>query len=992
MISDANSPRKRRRGGALCALIFNAVTLFACAHAAFAAQTTGALTGRVTDQFGAVVVGASVVVKDAGGTKVWQATSDPEGRYTVSGLVPGAYSVRVEAQGFAAFEQVDVEIVRGVRKQLDARLIVGLERQEVTVGAENRLSIETEENRSALLLRDAELDALPEDPEDLAAALQALAGVPVGPNGGQILIDGFLNTGEPLPARSSIREVRINQNPFSAENDQIGFGQIQIITRPGTEEWHGQAFFYFTDESFNSRNPFADRRAPYQMRNIGGTLGGPLLPRRASFFASLDRRDTDDNAIVNAFVLDDDLNVTRFVRTVLVPRRPINASVRLDFQLSKNHTLTARYNFFRSRVENAGVGGTSLPERGFDFTLPIHTIQLTETAVLGSRVVNELRLQYIAENQFDEPLSDRPGVNVLGAFVAGGSSAGRASNPEGRLTVQDSVLWTSGAQTLRAGARLRRTTINDISPDDFNGTFTFAGGLAPQLDAAGDPVRDATGQVVNVPITSIERYRRTLHFQRQGLSPAEIRARGGGATQLTVGGGNPRATAEQVDVGAYFQDDWRVRPNLMLSFGLRYELQTNIGVRPNFAPRVALAWAPDFKGGTKPRQSLTVVRAGFGVFFDRFNENQVLIANKYAAGDFFRFITSDIAALDSFPNVPPAASLRAAGTAEQTVFRIAEDLREPYMMQAALGVERQLPFKSTLAVTYIAARTLHALRARNANAPVVTRNASGEVVSRMRPNAVAGNVIQYESSGRLKQHQLLLTLNNRLSRRVSFFANYTLNSAKGDTESAGTLPADSYDLRSEYGRSSTDTRHTFSAGGAFDAPLGLRLSPLVYASSGRPFNITTGTDTNGDSIFADRPSLATDLTRPGVRVTPFGAFDTDPLPGHVVIPRNYGEGPSYFVVNLNVSRTFVFGKATPKAAGQGGASRASAGGDGRFRLTLGARIINIFNRVNLDLPVGNLGSPFFGQSVAVTGGFGAARQGHPAAGNRRVETQIRFEF
>ncbi|HYH87263.1 MAG TPA: carboxypeptidase regulatory-like domain-containing protein, partial [Pyrinomonadaceae bacterium] len=813
------SPRKRLCAR-LCALFFNAVTLLACAQAAFAAQTTGALTGRVTDQFGAVVVGASVFVKDAGGTER-QAVSDSEGRYVFSGLAPGTYSVRVEARGFAAFERAEVEIVRGATKQLDARLTVGLERQEVTVGAEARLGIEAEANRSALNLRDAELDALPEDAEDLAAALQALAGVPVGPNGGQILIDGFLNTGEPLPPRSSIREVRINQNPFSAENDQIGFGQIQIITRPGTDEWHGQAYFFFTDESFNSRNPFADRRAPYQMRNFGGTLSGPLVARRASFFASLDRRETDDNAIVNAFVLDDELNVTRLVRTVLVPRRPINANVRLDFQLSKNHTLTARYNFFRNRVENAGIGGTFLPERGFDFTLPIHTVQLTQTAVVRTRVVNELRLQYIAEDQIDEPLSERPALNVLGAFAAGGSSAGRARNPEGRLTVQDSVLWTSGAQTLRAGARLRRTTITDISPDDFNGTFTFAGGLAPQLDAAGDPVLGADGQIVNVPITSIERYRRTLLLQRRGLTPAEIRARGGGATQLTIGGGNARATAEQVDVGAYFQDDWRARPNLMLSFGLRYEFQTNIGVRPNFAPRVAFAWAPNFKGGATPSQPRTVVRGGFGVFFDRFNENQVLIANKYAAGDFFRFITADTAALDSFPNVPPAETLRAAGAAEQTVFRIADDLREPYMMQAALGVERQLPFKSTLAVTYIAARTLHALRARNINAPVITRNSSGEIVSRVRPNAAAGNVIQYESSGLLKQHQLNLTFNNRLSRRVSFFANYTLGSARGNTESAGTLPADSYDLRGEYGRSSTDARHTFAAGGTFDGPLGL---------------------------------------------------------------------------------------------------------------------------------------------------------------------------
>ena len=127
------------------------------------------------------------------------------------------------------------------------------------------------------------------------------------------------------------------------------------------------------------------------------------------------------------------------------------------------------------------------------------------------------------------------------------------------------------------------------------------------------------------PVTSLERYRRTLLFQRLGLTPAEVRARGGGPTQLILGGGNPLATASQVDFGAYFQDDWRVRQNFTLSLGLRYEFQTNIKRNLNLAPRLALAWSPDLKTGAKAGQPRTVVRAGFGVFFERFNENQVLI-------------------------------------------------------------------------------------------------------------------------------------------------------------------------------------------------------------------------------------------------------------------------------------------------------------------------------------------------------------------------------
>jgi len=980
----------RRRALVFRVFIFISFSLIGV-HLAFAAQPVGALTGRVTDQFGAIIINAAVSVADPNRVQRRTAT-DSEGRYTLSGLSPGFYVVRIEARGFLVFEQSEVEIAAGRRKELNAQLAVGLERQEVTVGASSELNTEPDGNRSALVLRDADLEALPDDPDELSAALQALAGVPVGPNGGQIVIDGFLNSGEPLPPRNSIREVRINLNPFSAENDRLGFGQIQIITRPGTDKLRGQAFLNFNDERFNSRNPFAPGRASYQMRNFGGNLSGSIVPRRASFFVTLDHRQTDDNAIINAVVLGTDLIAEPLNRTVLVPRRQINLTARFDSQLTPNHTLTARYSFYRNRTQNAGVGGVFLPERAFSFTLPIQTFQLTETSVLNTRLINEFRLQYIVENQVDEPTSTRPSVNVLGSFASGGSSSGRSSNPESRLTVQDSALWTVRPHTLRAGARLRRTTILDISPDDFKGTFIFAGGLAPLINAGGEPVGDSRGQTIPTLITSLERYRRTLLFSQRNLSPAEIRARGGGATQLVLGGGNARATARQVDFGAYFQDDWRMRPTFTLSFGLRTEFQTNIRFNLNLAPRVAFAWG---LAGPKSSQPKAVIRGGFGVFFDRVNENQVLIANRFGAGDFLRFIITDPAILDSYPDVPSVATLEGANSAAQAVFRIADDLREPYMMQVAIGVERQLPLKTTFTASYIAARTLHALRTRNINAPVFVRNVMGEIIDRSRPNGEVGNIFQYESSGRLNQNQLFVTLNNRFSRRVTFFANYTFNKAMGNTDGVGTLPANSYDLSREYGRSSFDVRHTFSAGGTFDAALGLRFNPLIFASSGRPFNITTGTDANEDSVFTDRPAFALDLMKPGIRITQFGAFDPAPGPGEPVVLRNFGVAPGYLIVNLNVSRTLAFGRRHTSSTTQGRQPGVSGGGatnESRYRLTLGVRILNLFNRNNLDLPVGNLSSPFFGQSVSTAGGFGAASVGNPAAGNRRVETQVRFEF
>jgi hypothetical protein len=951
-----------------------------------AQSPAAALRGRVLNELGEVVAGASVLLRDAGGGEKTFNTN-AEGGYAVSGLAPGVYTLRVTAPGFSPYEE-RVEIADGARRVLDVTLRVTLEEERVAVEAEAPLSTDPENNAGTVRLRGSDLEALPSDSEDLAAALQAMAGPSAGPGGIQLNVDGFTNTGQPLPPRESIREVRINQNPFSAENDRLGFGRVDVLTRPGTNDLHGQAFFNFSDESLNSRNPFATNRAPYQTRLYGGSLSGRIVPKRASFFAVFERRDLDENVVVNATVLDPNLNPTQFARSVLTPRRRTSFSPRLDYQLSPNHTLVARYSYFRFTSENDGVGGFSLPERAFGTVGRVHTIQLTETAVINSRVLNEFRFQYIFEDRKDGRDSGVPVLNVQDAFVGGGPLIGPSINPEKRVWVQNNTTWTAGSHTLRAGARLRRSQITDVSPDNFNGTFIFSGGLAPQLDADNRPVRDAGGRVVLAPISSLEQYRRTLLFGRQGLTPAEIRARGGGPSLFSLATGDPRARISQLDFGAFLQDDWRVRPTLTLSLGLRFETQTNVGPHANFAPRVAFAWAPGAGAKGGPR---TVIRGGFGIFYDRFAEGLVVNAARFDGVTVREFITSDPGVIDLFPNVPTVAALEASADSPQSVRRIAADLREPYTMQGAISIERQLPRRTTLTANFVKSRTLHGLRSRNVNAPLPGLFVAGDPDTVVRPLAGLGNVFQYESGGRLSQNQLIVNVNNRFSSKVTFFLNYTLNKLDSDTEGVQTFPADSYDLRTEYGPSSSDIRHLFFLGGRFQAPFGLNLSPFVLAFSGRPFNITTGRDTNGDTLFTDRPALAADPSQPGVVVTPFGVFDPDPGPGQQIIPRNFGRGPGYFTFNLTVNKTVGFGE-KPGARGQAApAAGAARNAEKRYSLTFGVQVINLFNRTNPDSPVGNLSSPFFGRSVASSGSFGFG-SGSGQAGNRRVELQLRFGF
>ena len=294
-------------------------------------QARGSLRGLITDELGAAIVGASVTLTDAQGSQK-KTTTNAEGVYTFTGLAPGKYSLSATATGFASTERREVDIT-GQRQSIDLTLKVTIE-EKVTVGPDQTVSTEATANANQTVISGSDLDALPDDPDELAAALQALAGPSVGPNGGQIFIDGF--TGGNLPSKDAIREIRINQNPFAAENDQPS-GRIDILTRPGTDKLRGGASFNFNDESFNSRNPFAissSKRAPFQIRQYNFNLNGPLIKRKASYFLEFGRIETDDNELIRATVLDSSLNPVQVGQGFLVPKRNTNFSPRFDYAIN----------------------------------------------------------------------------------------------------------------------------------------------------------------------------------------------------------------------------------------------------------------------------------------------------------------------------------------------------------------------------------------------------------------------------------------------------------------------------------------------------------------------------------------------------------------------------------------------------------------------------------------------------------------------------------
>ncbi|MBC7798934.1 MAG: carboxypeptidase regulatory-like domain-containing protein, partial [Pyrinomonadaceae bacterium] len=856
--------------------IYTLILLFTISSGVYAQNESGGLQGQVVDAAAAVIVGANVTVTNNAGIEK-TATSDNSGDFTVTGLPAGKYTVRAVAPDFGVYENTEVEITAGKRESLSITLTVVLAEEQVNVTNEGRVTTDSDNNQSALVLKGADLASLPEDPDDLQAALQALAGPAAGPNGGQFFIDGF--TGGRVPPRESIREIRINQNPFSAEFDRVGFGRIEILTKPGFDRLRGQVFGIFNNQSLNSRNPFAANRAPSRTTQYGGNLSGPIKKNKSSFFLDFERRDIGENAIVNATILDASLNPVLLNQAYLTPQTRTTFSPRIDYAINDKNTIIGRYTYTRGTSDNQNIGGFSLLSRATNAENTEQTFQLTETAILTTTIVNETRFQYIRNRNNQIGDNSIPTVQVSDSFTGGGSQIGFNFNNSDRFELQNNTTISAGKHAIRFGGRLRTVRINDQSQTNYGGIFTFSG--------AGSALR------------SIDQFRQRVlddandpNVDNAAFSP----------NQYTIVTGDPLASVTQYDFGGYILDDWRIRPNFTLSYGLRYEIQNNISDKMNFAPRLNFAYSPGAGGARQPK---TVIRGGVGVFYDRFGENFTLQAQRFDGTRQLSLIVSDrdgsnaaartllqqaVFTNGGVTNAPTAAQVLAALPQSNIIRQVSNDLNSPYNIQFQGEVERQLPF-GTVTLSYLNSRGVNLLRTRNINAPICPPlqvcNTS------LRPNLAQGNIYSYESTGFSRQNEFRVRFNTRLNPRYTIFGFYRLGLTKSDTDGTG-FPAYSYDLSNEYSNSSADTRHFAVFGGSISLPYNIRLNPLVFANSGRPFNITTGIDSNGDTIFNDRPTFAA-LNSRCQQLGFTNAFCSLDNVSNVntIIPRNYGRGPAH---------------------------------------------------------------------------------------------------
>jgi hypothetical protein len=975
----------------------------------------GTVQGTLKDATGGVIPGATVTLSNDSGT-VQTTTSGGDGGYTFRGVAPGTYSVLATFKGLQQAKALLVAVSAGQIASANITLIVAETKQEVTVADSSVGGVSTEpaNNATALVLQKEDLDALPDDPDDLEADLQALAGPSAGPGGNQIYIDGF--SGGRLPPKDSIREIRINSNPFSAEFDKLGYGRIQIFTKPGSDKFHGQGYYDISDGVWNSRNPFLPVDPPFRTQRFGGNVSGPI-GKKASFFVDVERRNIDDNGIVNATI-----PLAGFTGTALdhsyfsTPQRRTTVSPRVDYQLGANHTLSFRYSYLDNERVVTGIGGYDLPQTtigglalpsaGYKTATSQNSFQVVETSVLNARAINETHLNVERDYQNWASQSDAPGIMVAQSFTAGGSgySAPGFANSyddENEAELQNYTSLTLGTHTTKFGIRVRTDVLANSSPNNFNGTYSFLGGSFPYAPIAG--LSAAAGLTPNgngtVELSSVQQF----IFTEQLLALNEP-LQGYGPSKYSVSRGNPYISFYQMDFGPFIQDDWRVRPNLTVSLGLRWESQTNIPIHSDWAPRVGFAWSPGMKGGRTGRAK-TVVRGGWGIFYDRFAITNVENAYRYSSSNPLQTYTINNPPVSdpTFGTPLPVTDLTGATVSAAQKYEIDSNLHPPSLMQLAIGVERQLFSRTTLSFNFVNSRGAHELRTVDINAPLV---AAGQPppdlltgATLVRPYGNIGDIYDYQSSGTFKQTQLLVNVNSQVGKWFNLFGRYTHNDAHSDTDGLGTLPSNPYNFAEDWGRSSLDIENNLFLGGSIAAKWGLRFSPFIVAHSGNPYNITTGTDLYlmGSGASTARPSLVS--TPPAGTSSLLPYLNPDPLVGASEIERNYGTGPGFIGINLRVSKTFGFG--TTKFAGAVGGAHAGGGGrfggrgfggdmtEHRYNLTVSVSARNIINHENLSAPVGVLTSPYFMQSTGITGGYGAEST---SSNQRRIDLQLRFAF
>lgn len=810
---------------------------------------TVAITGTIVDPSNAPVPSVRVLLK-AGDAEL-ETTTDAAGQFRFGQVVPGDYEIHA---AFPGFDPVVRRVRAGARnpQPLMIRLTLASLKEQLDVPEQEKtVSPQANSNMDTISVERTMLDNLPFlDMNYLSALGRFLDPGTPGGAGTSIVVDGMEMRNVGVTA-SAIQEIRINNNPYTVEYPRWSRRRIEVITKSSADAYHGTFNFLFRDYHLNARDAFATERPREQRRIFEGSLFGPVgRSKSTSFLFSAAREQEDLVAVVFAQGLQGQIN-----ENVPTPQVNTVATLRISHQLNENQALFVQYNFQDRWQNNIGVGGTTLAEAGAQSRFREDEFIFNHRAVLTTKLLSQFR---ILVGRYWSPTNSNLAAAKLvvnDAFTGGGAQADRLST-EFHTSITWLLTQTTRKHTLKYGFNIPDWSRRGLS-DRTNqiGTLSFA--------SLGD-------LSANRPFSAV--------LQR----------------------GDPRVVFIEKNVGGFLQDEWQLRPNLSLATGLRYDWQNNFGDGNNFAPRVAIAYAPG-----KSRK--TVIRTGAGFFFDRSGPGPIFDILRFNGTQLRRYVLSGA-------QIPPDLSEGSLLAFPTSVHQLERGVQLPNTMQFSLGIERQLAKKTTLAVNYVGTRGVQQLRSRDANAPLPPGFAS-------RPDLSVNVLREIESAGRVEANALELTLRGEIAPRVTGMAQYAFGRTRTNTGGVNWYPANSFSPAGEWGRADTDRRHQFNFLGTASfhrwANFGLSVSLL----SGIPFNITTGRDDNRDGMALDRPAGVT---------------------------RNTGLGPGSAVIDLRWYRDFRLRPARK---------------DKSPSFTVSVDAFNVLNHVNYQNFVGALTSPFYGHAI-----------------------------
>ena len=873
-----------------------ASVMFVTATLAAAQQPPrGVLRVTVVDASGAILVGAIVnVIGIDDQTKAVVVADVPttaEGIAIIPGLVPGRYAVDAAFPGFETRRLPDVRVRNGDNRQVLLLPIAGLTDTVVVEQDRQSAALDPRGPSFGSTLTREQLDALSDDPEVLRQQLQEMAGP-----GAVIKVDSF--EGAALPPKAQIRSIRISRDQFAAENHSAGGNQVEIITQPGIGPLRVSTGLRMRSSGLGGRSPFTPTRGPERNRNYFFGGFGTLIKDKTSFnlFASI--IDSYDTPNINVALPGRTRSEALAIRT---PRENVRVNAQVDHALTLDQTLRFALTTNRNRDRNLGIGAFDEEERAYAAENHTSTVRAQHMGPLGRRAFTRSRVQFSWSDSESRSAVEAPTIHVNDAFTRGGAQVAGGQHSR-TLGVGTDLDYVRGIHTLRTGVQLDVAQWRSDDTSNYLGTYTFE-----SLEAFND----------------------------------------GRPRSYTRRLGDPGIRYANVQAGVYVQDDARVRRDLTISAGVRYEMQTHVGRGNNLGPRIGLTWSP-FAGGQ------TTLRSSWGLFYDWMptaTYEQTLRLDGFRQQE-LNIIDPSYPALDDLAGEVPPINRYVLG----------EGFRLPRSSRVSAGIDQKVSRLVTTTATYSYTRGAALARGLNLNAPI----------DAVRPDSMFGNIIEVVSDASSRQHQLQLNLTANPGAllpafnaprirwaRTTLFVNYTLAKLESDSDGAFAIPA-SGRLADDWGPANQDVRHRFNASLNNQIVRNVFVGLALTASSGTPYTIRTGRDENGDLVFNDRPSG---------------------------VGRNTERAAAHVTLNMFAGYAWALGKpisAPPGVAvvGGGGGGVASVQNfqhPPRFIVQFFVQGQNLTNHPNYVGYSGTLTSPFFRQATGV-------------AGTRKIDAGINFMF